>query len=152
MVTYQNVDYVSLGTKAALIKYVKYLITTMKEIGNPVWEVAVVDSVNKMKTLGEDQRKEFFKKLLVERTNTVNETIPNNKLRLFSPHLDIRKSIEQQQLLPLKHDRNLLSTLYFACQVRDADLDDFFKHKNHSFPLSLSDYGNMRLGTKVYLL
>ena len=81
----------------------KSLISTMKKMGNPFWdtngdllvldtrvvaEVAVVDSVSKMKKLGEDQRKEFFKKRLVDRTNTVNETIQKNNLRLFSRHLE----------------------------------------------------------------
>ena len=89
---------------------------------------------------------------LVDRTNTVNETVPKNKLRLFSRHLKKRKSPAQQQLLSLKHDRNLFSTLYIACQVRDAHLDDFFHHENHSFPPSLSDYGNRRFGTKADLL
>ena len=138
----------------------------MKEMGKPFWdtsgdllildirvvaEVAVVDSVSKMKKLGEDQR-EFFKKRLVDSTNTVNEAIPKNKLCLFSRHLVKQKSHAQQQLLSLKHDRNLFSTLYIACQVCDADLDNVFQPKNHSFSTSLSDYGNMRLGTKAEML
>ena len=83
----------------AFIKDVKSLTMTIKDIGNPfcdtngdllvtdtrvVAEVAVVYCVSKMKKLGEDQRKEFFKKRLVDRTNTVNETIPKKKRRLFS--------------------------------------------------------------------
>ena len=117
--------------QAACIKYVKSLITTMKEMGNPFWEtsgyllaldtrvaaeVAVVDSIIRMKKLGEDQRKEFFKKRLVDRTNTINETIEENKLRLLSRHLKKRKSHAQQPLLALKYDRNLFSTLYIACK------------------------------------
>ena len=143
----------------------KYLITTTKEKGNPFWgtsgdllvldtrvvaQVAAVDSVSKMKKLGEDQRKEFFKKRLVDSTNTANETISKNKLCLFS-RLEKRKSHAQQQL-SLKHDRNLFSTLYIACQVCDADIDDFFQQENNSFFPSLSDYGNMRLGTKANML
>ena len=86
--SYQNVVYVSLGTQTTFIKDVKSLIMAMKEMGNHFWdtsggllvfdtrvvaEVTVVDSVSKMKKLGKDQRKEFFKKRLVDRTNTVNE-------------------------------------------------------------------------------
>ena len=52
----------------------------------------------------------------------------------------------------MKHDRTLFSTLYIASQVRDTDLADFFKHKNRSFPPSLSNYGQLRLGTKSDLL
>ena len=144
--SYQNVVYVSLGTQAAFIKYVKSLITTIKEMGNPFWDtngdlivldtrveadIAVVDSVSKMKKLGEDQRRKFFKKRLVDRINTINETIPKNKLSLFSRHLEKRKSHARQQLLSFKHDHNLFPTLYIACQLRDSDLDYFFQHKNH---------------------
>ena len=100
--SYQNTVYVSLGKQAAFIKGEKSLTTTTKEMGKPFWdisgdllvrdtrvvaEVTVVDSVSKMKTFGEEQRKEIFKKRLVDRTNTVNETILKNKLRLFSRHL-----------------------------------------------------------------
>ena len=110
------------------------------EMGSPFWdtsgdlliidirvlaEVAVVDSVSKIKRLGEDQRKKFFKKRLVDCTNTVNETVPKNKLCHFSRHLQKRKSHAQQQLLSIKYDRNMFSTLYIACQVRGADFDGF---------------------------
>ena len=146
-----------------------------------------------MKKLGEDQRRKFFKKRLVDRINTINETISKNKLHLFSRHLKKRKSHAQQQL-SLKHDRNLFLTLYITCQVHDVicqvhdvtcqvhdvtcqvhdvicqvhdvicqvhdvtcqvhdvDLDYFFQHENHSLSPSLSDYGNIRLGTKADLL
>ena len=151
----QNVVYISLSTRAAFIKDVKSPITTMTEMGNPFWdnsgdllvldtrvmaEVTVADSVSKMKKLGEDQHKEVFKKRLVDSTNTVNETIPKNKLRLFSRHLEKRKSHAQQQLLSWKQAATcfqhctspatlvsmMFSTLYIACQVRDAGLGDVF--------------------------
>ena len=41
--------------------------------------------------------------------------------------------------------------MYIACQVRETDLDDFFMHENQPFPPSLSDCGNLRLGTKSVL-
>jgi len=41
---------------------------------------------------------------------------------------------------------------YIACQSRDGDLDEFFLHENHSYPPSISQGGNLRLGTKSDLI
>ena len=79
--SYQNAVYVSLGTQAAFIKGVKSLITTVKEMGNPFWDTTgdllvlnirgtVVDSVSKMKKLGDDQRKEYLQGVLKETQST----------------------------------------------------------------------------------
>ena len=46
----------------------------------------------------------------------------------------------------------MFSRLYVSCHVRDGDLEGFFGHQNQSFPLSLSQYGNLRSGTKSDLL
>ena len=48
----------------------------------------------------------------------------------------------------IRSDRNLFSRLYVACQVRDGNLDEFFSYENQSCPPSLSDRGQLRLGTK----
>ena len=42
--------------------------------------------------------------------------------------------------------------MYIACQSRDGNLDDFFKHENHPYPPSLSVNGDLRYGTKSDLL
>ena len=39
-----------------------------------------------------------------------------------------------------------------SCQVRDGDLDSFFRHENQSFPPSLSKFGSLRSGNKSQLL
>ena len=49
-------------------------------------------------------------------------------------------------------DCELFSRLYIACQSRDGNLDDFFKHENHPYPPSLSVNGDLRYGTKSDLL
>ena len=51
----------------------------------------------------------------------------------------------------LKSDCALFSRLYIACQTRDGDLDNFFKHENHAYPPSLSQLGQLRFGTKADL-
>ena len=41
---------------------------------------------------------------------------------------------------------------YIACQSREGDLDDFFRHENQACPPSLSQFGNLRLGSKSDLV
>ena len=52
----------------------------------------------------------------------------------------------------LKCDISLFSRLYIACQSRDGDIDDFFRHENQACPPSLSNLGKLRLGNKADLL
>ena len=49
-----------------------------------------------------------------------------------------------RQLVSLKLDCRLYASLYVACQVRKGNLDDFFLHENHSYPISISEYGKLR--------
>ena len=37
----------------------------------------------------------------------------------------------------------LYSSLYVCCKSRQANPDEFFRHENHEYPLSLSDYGSI---------
>jgi hypothetical protein len=62
------------------------------------------------------------------------------------------KSKAKEQLLSVKRDRNLFHTLFITCQVCDIDLERFFQHENQVYPPSLSDSGNMRLGSKSDIL
>ena len=68
----------------------------------------------------------------------------DNNLSLFLGGGDISTS--------LKNDCTLFSRLYIACQTRDGDLKEFFKHENQSYPPSLSVHGSLRLGKKSDLL
>ncbi len=155
------------GVQAAFLKNVKTLVATMNDMGNPfsdtsgdmividtreVVYTAVVDSVHRIESLGKTQIDEFFKSRLVDRSKPLNDRISRNNLQLFRWRPEKERSRTQEQLLSMKRDRNLFSTLYIASQVRDADLDDFFQHENQSFPSSLSDYGKLRQGTKSDLL
>ena len=42
----------------------------------------------------------------------------------------------------------MFSDLYIASQSRAGDLDHFFAHENRAFPVSPSEYGKLRGGTK----
>lgn len=52
----------------------------------------------------------------------------------------------------LTNNCSLFSRLHIACQSRDGDLDNFFKHENQPWPPSLSKLGELRTGKKADLL
>ena len=39
-----------------------------------------------------------------------------------------------------------------SCQVRDGDLDEFFRHENQTYPFSFFQFSQLRLGSKSDLL
>ena len=81
----------------------------------------------------------------------MHDTIHCNKLPLLStPVLKVSKG--KQQLNSLKCDVELFSRLYMACQTRDGNLDEFFRHENEACPPSLSAAGKLHLGTKSDML
>ena len=52
----------------------------------------------------------------------------------------------------LKNDVSLFSKLYIASQVRESDINKFFEHENHKFPISFSSSGTLRDSHKSDLL
>lgn len=56
------------------------------------------------------------------------------------------------KLLSRKSDCQLYASLYIANQAEQADLDEFFAHKNHAYPMSLSEYGKLRKTGKYEFL
>ena len=41
----------------------------------------------------------------------------------------------------------MYANLYVVCQSREGDVDNFFAHENHAFPVSISEYGKLRKAT-----
>lgn len=113
---------------------------------------SVADTVRKVESLGTQQYKTFVEERLEQRTKPVTDTLPKNKMPLFS-HLPVKTQSKQKiKLEALKCDCNLFSRLYVSCQIRDGNPDQFFSHENQAAPPSLSQGGKMRLGTKADLL
>ena len=52
----------------------------------------------------------------------------------------------------LKEGCSLFSRLYTVCQIREGNLEDFFKYENQPWPPSLSQLGQLRGGQKADLL
>ena len=76
----------------------------------------------------------------------------NNKLALFSTPQAKQRSRSKEQVASLKTNCTIFSRLYIACQVRQCNLDSFFEHENQACPLSISDLGQLRQGSKSDLM
>ncbi len=142
---------------------VKALTNVIEEMGNPFFEESdellvldtrdiadplVVEAMYVLKKTGQVQYNTFITERLVQQTKPINDPIKRNNFPLFSRPPVREKSKSKQQLLSLKNDCSLFSSLYISCQRRDGDLDDFLKHENQACPPSLSSMGKLRLGTK----
>ena len=58
--------------------------------------------------------------------------------------LFVKSTPSRCRKLNKKAERKLYANLYIACQSRDGDLDNFFAHKNQTFPESIFKYGKLR--------
>ena len=155
------------SVQVSFIKDVRSLVNAMEHFGNPFEEESkdlivlhskelagpsAAEAVRKVKQTGKHQFEAFTRERLVERTKTVDDTIPRNKLLVFGTSTQRRVSKPKQKLISLKQDMELFSRLFIACQTRDGNLDEFFRHENQPCPPALSDGGSLRLGVKSDLL
>ena len=68
----------------------------------------------------------------------MTSVISKNKLPLFKSPLEQKSDKKKVQVAALKNDCALFSRLYIACQSREGNLQEFFKHENHPWPQSLA--------------
>ena len=94
------------------------------------------------------QKSDFIEECLVKKTKPFYDHIKMNKLPLLNPKFGLKSSKGKEKIKLLKVDFRLFSNLYIASQSRAGDLDNFFAHKNHALPVSLSRYGKLRTSTK----
>ena len=155
------------GIRNAFAKDVVNTISSIEELGNPfkeegphlmalhtrdIMDNSVISTVKNARKLGEDQLNAFLKERLIDRSKPVSDPLKRNNL----PTLDAPKkkniSKDKDKVGVLKEDCSLFSRLYIACQVRDGDLEDFFKYENQPWPPSLSGLGKLKGGQKADLL
>jgi hypothetical protein len=155
------------GVQTAFLKEVKVLVTVLEELGNPflehsqdllvidtrdIMDSKVAETVRKIETIGEKQYTKFVEERLQQCTVPITQTLPKNKLPLFSRPPIKTKSRQKAQLEALKNDRVVFLRLYISCQRRVGDIDNFFSHENQAAPPSLSTGGKLHLGVKADLL
>lgn len=153
------------AVQTAFAKEVTALVEVFEDMGNPFKEDSgdlltidtnlIMDSdvqktVGNAYKLGQEQYKLFVKERFEDQTKPIKEPIKKNKLQLFSSKKSPQK--QKSRVATMKEDCNLFSRLYIACQSREGNLEDFFKHENQPWPPSLSKAGDMRSGNKADLL
>jgi hypothetical protein len=112
----------------------------------------VIKSLKTIQDVGQEQYDKYVKSVTEDRTSSIHDTIKKNSLPLFKRQVPKARSKIKNQVASLKSDCNLFSRPYIATQHRSGDLTEFFMHENQSYPPSLSDLGNLRLGKKSDLL
>ena len=155
------------GFQKRFRKHVTDLVCVFEEMGNPFLEVSpdllvldthnimvaiVVNTVNNIEKEGEQQYIEFANARLKGNQKSICEPIHMNKFPLFSSPHPRKVSSKKEETTTLKKSCHLFSQLYIACQVREGNLDAFFRHENQSYPPSISKNGDIRSGTKSDLL
>ena len=118
-----------------------------------VADASVVTTVNEIENIGSQQYQMFVKERLIDRSKSIGETIPKNKLAMIKdqPRSAVL-SKSKLQLKSAKNDCQLFSRLYIGCQNHGSNVDEFFTHENQACPPSISDGGKLRHGSKSDLL
>ena len=124
-------------------------MSAIEEVGNPFLEdskdlyaldskVIVGDPVIQTKknvvAIGQKQYSTFVEERFEKRTKEVTTVIRKNKLPLLSSPIEQKSEKKKTQIAALKDDCalfSLFSRLYFACQSREGNLQEFFNHENH---------------------
>ena len=117
-------------------------------ISKMIMNEEAVDSVKRVKDLGERQFRQYVEKRLIKCEVPIHEKIEKNKLVLFRAKNKVCSSKGKMKAVSLKQEKNLYASLFVACQLRDCNLTEFFEHENHSYPPSISEYGKIRKASK----
>ena len=102
--------------------------------------------------MGRKQYEELVQTRLRTYEVSIHISIPKIKLPLFRAKHAVSISNERLKIVSLKQDCKLFASLYVACQARDGDLKEFFRHENHAHPPSISEYGKLKKGSKADFL
>ena len=116
----------------------------MHMISKVVLSDDATSSVKMAKEIGKRQYDLFVEERLISRSASLYDNIKKNNLSLFRHKNSIVTSKSKKKIVNLTSDRQLFANLYVACQSRQGDLENFFSHENHSYPISLSEYGRLR--------
>ena len=94
-------------------------------------ENAVIQTVKNVLPLVRKSTIHFSKSDLTKSTKEVTSVISTNKLPLFRIPLEQNSDKKKVQVAALKDDCAIFSRRYIACQSREGNPNEFFKHKNH---------------------
>ena len=134
------------------------LIASILEYGNPfkeeeqnlvhitsrhVLDDVATKPVKEAKRIGEDHYTAFVNERLINRRTSFYDKLKRNDMSLFRQKHLLKMSKSKQKIADLYSERRLYAKLHVACQSREGDVDNFFAHENHAFPVSISEYGKL---------
>jgi len=90
----------------------------------------------------------FVKERFVDQTKSNKDPTKKDKLQVFTTSPQKQRS----QIAIMNEGCFLFSILYIACQFREGNLKDLFKHENQPWPPALSKGVTLRSGNKAGLL
>ena len=144
------------------VEKVEALQSVLKEMGNPfkeesaellvldtknIADSALAELVGTHHERGKQQLKSFMEGLESKDTSSFHHPIKKNQVAFFKHE----KVASSSKVEVLKDNCQLFSRLFISCQVRQCDLQDFFKHENQAAPVSLSDSGKLHRSQKSQL-
>jgi len=92
-----------------------------------IMDDTVVRAIRNAGKIGEEQFNLFFKERFIDRSKPVTHPLKKNNLTIFCTPNKRIVSKDKAKLEVLKKDCSLFSRLYIACQIRDANLEDFLQ-------------------------
>ena len=107
-----------------------------------------LEVLHNIEKVGKDQYEQFVKERLQSSERSLTDTIPQNKFSIWSTTRKSRDGKGDAKSKSLKNDCSLLSRIFIASRKRESDLENFFAHKNQSYPPSRTFDGRMYHGTK----
>ena len=101
----------------------------------------VVQAIKTAEQKDQSQYDQYVEERLVKCSKAVTDTIHRNKFPLFRTTENPASQKTRNQISVLKSDCNLFARLYIACQAREGNLQEFFRHEtmvvlSHSLALT----------------
>ena len=136
-----------------------YRLVTIQRMGNPFLDdfpelvilhshdcvhQSVTVALYSLEDTGTKQYKEYYTNVLEDCSCSIHTPIKKNSLPILKRHLCKKATSKQNKKVKILENNVAVSgQLYVSMQSRDGDLKEFFTHEIQSFPLSLSDLGNL---------
>lgn len=112
----------------------------------------VVKTIYTIEQIGLEAYEKFSQQRLINKDVNFEAPIQKLNLSLFKKQPIKVKSKQKLQLQSVKDDLKLFSSMFILYKERGGDINLFFEHENHAYPPSISEYGNLRSGTKSDLI
>jgi len=146
--------------------HTKSLVNEIEEMANPfsddssdlvtlhtnaIMPEKVVNTIKTAEDIGIEQYQAFTEERLGGTSMSLYDTIRKNNLPLFKSGQK-KGTRNSTKKTTMKSDVRLFSRMYISCQSREGELDFFFEHENHPWPLALADNNSLRQGNKSDLM